>query len=106
MSVIASFFANMPIPLLVIFCIGLIIVLFVLISYIYSILKRKSSSKSAIGLLIGKSKGGRVSNCSAEGKIMFHGKPEDINIGGLIGDIENTEVTDSTANVEIEYKED
>ncbi len=109
-SAIVSFIRELPIPLLVIFCIGLIIAFFVGISYIYSFIKRKrsvsSKTKSAIGGLIGKSSGGRVSNSYYKGKIIIRGKSQEVDVGGLIGQSENTEVVDSSADAEIEYKQD
>lgn len=62
--------------------------------------------KSAIGGLIGRADGGKVSNSHYKGKITIHGNPEGVDVGGLIGQEENTEVIDSSADAEIEYKQD
>ena len=62
--------------------------------------------KSAIGGLLGRQHGGKVSNSYFKGKITIHGKPEEVDVGGLIGQGENTEVVDSSADAEIEYKQD
>lgn len=113
--VIYNFLSNLPIPLLVIICIGIIILIFVGISYIYSFIKRKIKgsstnerirTKPAIGGLIGRAVGGKVSHSYFKGKITIHGKPEEVDVGGLIGQGENTEVEDSSAEAEIEYKQD
>ncbi|MGB2815525.1 MAG: GLUG motif-containing protein [Dehalococcoidales bacterium] len=114
-SAINSFIRELPIPLLVIFCIGSIIALFVGISYIYSFIKRKIKEslakkkiqpKPAIGLLVGRNNG-KIINCHASGKITIHGKPEDVDAGGLIGAAgESSEVVDSSADAKIEYKQD
>ena len=109
-TAIVFFFVNMPIPLLVIFCVGLIIVLFSGISYIYSFIKRKrkisSKPRPAIGLLVGRNNG-KIINCHARGKITIHGKPGDVDAGGLIGATgKSSEVVDSSADAEIEYKQD
>ena len=72
----------------------------------YGIRKKGKGNKRAIGGLIGASKGGRVINSYFKGKITIHGKPEDVDAGSLIGRSEDTEVVNSSANAEIEYKED
>jgi len=73
---------------------------------LYGIRKKEKRDKSAIGLLIGRSVGGKIINCHASGKITAHGKPEGVDVGSLIGQLENTEVKDSSAEAEIEYRQD
>ncbi|MFC1953663.1 hypothetical protein ACFLWR_06015 [Chloroflexota bacterium] len=72
----------------------------------YGIRKKKNENKRAIGLLIGKSRGGVVKNVHVQGKISIRGKPREVDVGGLIGQSEDTKVTGSSADVEIEYKQD
>jgi membrane-bound ClpP family serine protease len=85
--------------------IGVSIIAGIILIY-YGISKKKQRGKSAMGLLIGRSTGGKVINCHASGKITIHGKPEDVDAGSLIGQSENTEVVGSSADAEIEYKQD
>ena len=68
--------------------------------------EEKTQPKSAVGGFIGRSSHVKVSHCHSEGRIIVRGKPEDINAGGLIGQAEDTEVVDSSANAEIEYNQD
>lgn len=64
--------------------------------------------KPAIGGLIGHTgRGTKVRNSHYKGKITIKGTSEEVNVGGLIGQAEeNTEVVDSSADAEIEYKQD
>lgn len=71
-----------------------------------SLTEKRTQSKLVVGGLIGKSSGGKVSNSHFRGKIIIQGEPEEIDAGGLIGQSENTEVVDSSADAEIEYKQD
>ncbi len=114
-SVIVAFIRELPIPLLVIICIGIAILIFVGISYIYSFIKGKikrsvprerRQTKPAIGGLVGRNYG-KVINSHFKGKITIHGNPEEMDVGGLIGaGGENSEVVGSSADAEIEYKQD
>lgn len=67
--------------------------------------KGAAQTKGAVGLLIGHAVNSKVDNCHAEGKIIIKGKPESVDVGGLIGNIENTEVANSSADAEIEYEQ-
>ena len=72
----------------------------------YGIRKKGKGDKPAIGLLVGRNNG-KIINCHASGKITIHGKPEDVDAGGLIGTAgESSEVEGSSADAEIEYKQD
>jgi hypothetical protein len=62
--------------------------------------------KRNIGLLVGKSEGGRIENCHATGKIIIDEVESDINAGGLVGHAVNTEIINSTSDVEVQYSED
>ena len=66
--------------------------------------KKPQRTKGAIGGLVGRSDGGKIENCYAEGKIIINGNPEDVDIGGLVGQSENTEILDSSADVKIEFR--
>ena len=69
--------------------------------------KEEGRPKPAIGGLIGESKGGRVTNSFFKGKITIKGKSQgEVDVGSLIGKAEDTKVNGSSANAEIEYKED
>jgi len=68
--------------------------------------KQKSSKKINIGLLAGSSKGGKIENCYASGKIKINGKEKNLNVGGLVGSSENTEIKDSSSKVTIETTDD
>ena len=66
----------------------------------------KISPKPAIGLLVGRNDG-KVINSHASGRITIHGKPEDVDAGGLIGAAgESSEVEGSSVDAVIEYKQD
>jgi membrane-bound ClpP family serine protease len=115
--IIRGFLSSLPMPLLVIICVGIIIVIFVGISYIYSFIKGKikrsltkerMQTKSAIGGLIGHAgRGTKVRDSYFKGKITIKGTPKEVDVGSLIGRAEeNTEVVDSSADAEIEYKQD
>ncbi len=73
-----------------------------------SLTTNRSQSKGKIGGLIGYAgRGAKVRNSHFKGKITIKGTPEEVNVGGLIGQAEeNTEVVDSSADAEIEYKQD
>ena len=60
-------------------------------------------SKSAVGGLVGRSIGGHMENCHFEGEITIHGNPEDVDVGGLVGQSENTEIVSSSANAKVEF---
>lgn len=66
----------------------------------------KIQPKFVVGGLIGSSSAVKLTDCHFKGKIIIHGKSEDIKVGGLIGQAENTEVVDSSADAEIQYKQD
>ncbi len=68
-------------------------------------MNKKSKKTAYIGGLIGKSVGGRTENCHASGKIIIDGVETDINAGGLIGNAENTEIINSTSDVDIQIGE-
>ncbi len=72
--------------------------------------ERNIRRKPAIGGLIGGIGGSvRLIGCKFKGKITVHGKPEGADVGPLIGRVEenaNVEVEDSSAEAEIEYKQD
>lgn len=63
-------------------------------------------NKPAIGGLIGHSVGGKITDCHFKGKITTKGNSKDVDVGGLIGRSENTEIVNSSADAEIEYKQD
>ena len=116
--IIWRFLSSLPMPLLVIICIGIIILIFASISYIFSFIKgkikrssakkRAQPKKGAIGGFIGYAgRGTKVKDSHYKGKITLRRSPKEVDAGGLIGRTdENTEVVDSSADAEIEYKED
>lgn len=68
-------------------------------------MSKKSKKSICIGGLVGKSVGGRIENCHVSGKIIIDGVETDINAGGLVGHAENTEITNSTSDVDIQIVE-
>ena len=59
--------------------------------------------KSAVGGLVGRSIGGHIKNCHFKGEIKINGNPEDIDVGGLVGQIKNTEIVNSSADAKIKF---
>lgn len=53
-----------------------------------------------IGLLVGSSNGGTITNCHSTGSIKINGNAR--NVGGLVGSAENTQISGCTSDVEIE----
>ena len=67
---------------------------------------KQPQPKPAIGGLVGRNDG-KIINSHFKGKIKIHGNPEGVDVGGLIGTGgENSEVVESSAEAEIEYKQD
>jgi hypothetical protein len=60
----------------------------------------------AVGGLVGKAVNTKIEHSDSSVKIRIQGKPEDVSAGGLIGEAERTEVVDSTADAEIQHKQD
>ncbi len=60
--------------------------------------------KGAVGGLVGRSIGGKIVDCHADGNIIIKGKPKDANVGGLVGQSENTEIVNSSADVKVEFE--
>jgi hypothetical protein len=65
-------------------------------------MKRNETKRNSIGLLVGTSKGGKIENCHASGKIKISGKEKNSNIGGIVGYAENTQIKDCYSEVTIE----
>lgn len=103
---IVYLFSHLPTWLLVILFICLTIALFVGFGYLSDAIKKRTQSKLAVGGFIGRANGGKVSRCSSTGKTTVHGKPEEGDVGGFIGQSKNVEIVDSSTDVEIEYKQD
>lgn len=62
--------------------------------------------KSAIGGLIGRASEVKIRDSHSKVKVIVSGKPEEVVIGGLIGQSENAEVVNCSADAEIEYEQD
>ena len=67
--------------------------------------KRDSSGKlkGAVGGLVGRSVAGKIDNCHFKGKITINGNPAGIDVGGLIGQSENSEIVNSSADAKVEF---
>ena len=65
--------------------------------------KHHRKPKSAMGGLVGRSSGGRIENSHFEGKITINGNREDVDVGGLVGQSENTEIVGSSADAKVEF---
>lgn len=62
--------------------------------------------KSAVGGLVGRSIGGHIENCHFKGEITIHGNPEDVDVGGLVGRTEKTEIVNSSADAKVEFADE
>lgn len=65
----------------------------------------ENKKENCIGGLVGKSIGGKIENCHASGKIIINGVETNLTVGGLVGEAENTEIINSTNDVDIQIME-
>lgn len=63
-------------------------------------------TKSAVGGLVGRSVGGRIENCHFEGEITIRGNPEGLDVGGLVGQQEETKIVNSSADAKIKFADE
>ena len=62
--------------------------------------------RPAVGGLVGRSKGGRIEGCHAKVEIRINGKPADVDVGALVGQSENTEIVNSSAEAKLELADE
>jgi len=106
LGVVAVVIGGLASPTIAYILLGIIVAWFICAIIYWWRNKRRTQSKLTVGGLIGRAKGGKVSRCFSTGKLTAHGKPEGVDVGGLIGQSENVEIVDSSADAEIEYKQD
>ena len=62
--------------------------------------------RPAVGGLVGRATGGRIEDSHAKVEIRVNGKPADVDVGGLVGQSENTEIVNSSAEAKLEFADE